>query len=141
MLITTKSKDEIRTIKAHLNNEVEMKDLGAAKKILGMEIMRDKVVGRLSLSQKGYIEKVLRRFNMQNAKPVTTPLRAHFRLSSIPSLQSNEEVDYKSKVPYSSVVGSLMYAMACSHPDLAYAFSKYMEKPGKEHWKVVQWIM
>ena len=43
MLITTKSKEEIRTIKAHLNNEVEMKDLGAAKKILGMEIMRDSV--------------------------------------------------------------------------------------------------
>ena len=58
-----------------------MKDLGAAKKILGMEIMRDRVARRLSLSQKGYIEKVLRKFNMQNAKPVTTPLAAHFRLS------------------------------------------------------------
>ena len=41
-----------------------MKDLGAAKKILGMEILRSKAVGRLSLSQKGYIEKVLHRFNM-----------------------------------------------------------------------------
>ena len=41
-----------------------MKDLGAAKKILGMEILRDRVAGRLSLSQKGYIEKVLCRFNM-----------------------------------------------------------------------------
>ena len=49
-----------------------------------------------------------------------------------------------SRVPYSSVVGSLMYAMVCSLPDLAYAVSavsKYMEKPGKEHWKAVQWIM
>ena len=59
-----------------------MKDLGAAKKILGMEIMRDIVAGRLSLSHKGYTEKVLRRFNMLNVKPVTTPLAAHFRLSS-----------------------------------------------------------
>ena len=59
-----------------------MKDPGASKKILGMEILRNKVAIRLSLSQKGYIEKVLRRFNMQNAKPVTTPLAAHFRLSS-----------------------------------------------------------
>ena len=44
----------------------------------------------------------------------------------------------------SSVVGSLMYAMVCSRPDLAYAISsvsRYMEKSGKEHWKVVQWIM
>ena len=58
-----------------------MKDLGVAKKILGMEIMRDRVERRLSLSQKGYIEKVLHRFNMQNVKPITTPLAAHFRLS------------------------------------------------------------
>ena len=59
-----------------------MKDLGVAKKILEMEILRDRVASRLSLSKKGYIEKVLRRFNMQNAKPVTTLLTAHFRLSS-----------------------------------------------------------
>ena len=59
-----------------------MKDLGAAKKILGIKILRDRVARRLSLSQKGYIEKVLRRFNMQNVKLVTTSLAAHFRLSS-----------------------------------------------------------
>ena len=40
-----------------------MKDLGAAKKILGMEILRDRVARRLSVSQKGYIEKVFHRFN------------------------------------------------------------------------------
>ena len=81
---------------------------------------------------------------MQNAKPITTPLVAHFRLSSALCPQSDEKVDYMSRVPYSSVVGSLMYAIVCSHLDLAYAISavsKYMAKPGKEHWKVVQWIM
>ena len=52
MLIAAKSKEEIRTVKAQLNNDFEMKDLGAAKKILGMEIMRDRVAGRLSLSHK-----------------------------------------------------------------------------------------
>ena len=44
MLIAAKSKEEIRIVKAQLNNEFEMKDLGAAKKILGMEILRDIVV-------------------------------------------------------------------------------------------------
>ena len=102
------------------------------------------MVGRLSLSQKKYIEKMLHMFNMQNTKHVTTPLAAHFRLSSALCPQSNEEVDYISRVPYSSVVGSLMYDMVCSCPDLAYAVSainRYMEKLGKEHWKVIQWIM
>ncbi|KAF2303916.1 hypothetical protein GH714_024506 [Hevea brasiliensis] len=58
-----------------------MKDLGAAKKILGMEITRDKSVGKLFLSQQAYVEKVLKRFNMNNAKPVTVPFAAHFKLS------------------------------------------------------------
>ena len=133
MLIAAKSKEEIRIVKQQLNNEFKMKDLGAAKKILRMEIMRDGVVGRLSLSQKEYIEKVFHRFNIQNAKPITTPLAAHFRLSSTLCSQLDEEVDYMSRVPYSSVVGSLMYAMVCSCPDLAYAVNRYMEKLGKEH--------
>ena len=50
MLIAAKSKEEIRIVKAQLNNEFEMKGLGASKKILGMEILRDRVAGRLSLS-------------------------------------------------------------------------------------------
>ena len=99
------------------------------------------MAGRLSLSQKGYIEKLLRGFKMQNAKLVSTSLVAHLRLSSALCPQLDEEVDYMSRVPYSSVVGSLMYAMVCSRPYLAYAVSRYMSKLGKEHWKAIQWIM
>ena len=77
---------------------------------------------------------------MQNAKTVNTPLTAHFRLSSTLSPQSDDDVAYMSQVPYSSVVGSLMYAMVCSCPDLSYATSavnRYMANPGKEHRKTV----
>ena len=143
-MLTAKSKEDIRTLKARLNNEFEMKDLGVAMKILEIGILRDRVVGRLSFSHKGYIEKVLHRFNMQNAKPVTTPLAAHFRLSFALCPQSDEKVNYMSRVPYSSEVGSLMYAMVCSSLDLAYAVSvvsRYMEILGKKHWKAFQWIM
>ena len=55
-----------------------MKDLGAAKKILGMKIHRNRQEGKLFLSQKKYIEKVLERFGMLDAKPVKTPFDAHF---------------------------------------------------------------
>ena len=144
MLIAAKDQKEVRKVKAQLSSEFEMKDLGAAKKMLGMEILRDRSAGKLYMSQKRYIEKVLRRFNMQSAKPVSTPLAAHFRLSSALSPQSDSDDDYMSRVPYSSAVGSLMYAMVCSRPDLAYAVSvvsRYMANPGKEHWKAVQWIL
>ena len=53
----------------------------------------------------------------------------------------DEDVEYMSKVSYSSAVGSLMYAMVCSRPDLSYAMclvSRYMSNPGKEHWNAVQ---
>jgi ATP-binding cassette subfamily B (MDR/TAP) protein 1 len=48
-----------------------------------------------------------------------------------------------SRVPYSSAVSSLMYAMVCTRPDLSHALSVvsgFMANPGKEHWRVVQWI-
>ncbi|KAG8493847.1 hypothetical protein CXB51_011132 [Gossypium anomalum] len=144
MLIAAKDKGEIRKVKAQLSEEFEMKDLGPAKKILGMEILRDRKTSKLYLSQKGYIEKLLCRFNMRSAKPVSTPLAAHFRLSSALSPQSDDEIEYMSHVPYSSAVGSLMYAIVCSRPDLSYAVSavsRYMANPGKEHWKAVQWIL
>jgi len=120
-----------------------MKDLGAAKKILGMKITRDRKSSKLYLSQRGYIDKVLRRFNMHNTKPVSTPLAAHFRLSSDLCPKSDDEIVYMSRVPYSSAVGSLMYATVCSRPDLSHALSvvsRFMANPGKEHWRVVQWI-
>ena len=58
-----------------------MKDIGSTKKILGMEILKHKQENELYLSKKWYIEKVLHRFNMENAKSVSTPLVAHFRFS------------------------------------------------------------
>lgn len=58
-----------------------MKDLGPTKKILVMQIMRDKQSEILQLSQAKYIHRVLQRFNMGKAKPVSTPLASHFRLS------------------------------------------------------------
>ncbi|KAG8481971.1 hypothetical protein CXB51_026890 [Gossypium anomalum] len=125
MLKAAKDKGEIRKVKAQLSEEFEMKDLGPVKKILGMEILRDRKASKLYLSQKGYIEKVLCRFNMQSAKPVSTPLVAHFRLSSALSPQSDDEIEYMSHVPYSSAIGSLMYAMVCSRPDLSYAVSAF----------------
>ena len=64
---------------------------------------------------------MLRKFNMQNVKPVTTSLAAHFKLSYALCQQSDEEVDYMFRVPYSSAMGSLMYAMMCLHLDFAYA--------------------
>jgi hypothetical protein len=109
MLIVAKSRREITTLKKLLSSEFEMKDLGAAKKILGMEITRDKKASLLFLSQHAYIEMVLRRFNMHDAQHVSTPIAPHFKLSAKQCASSNEDIEYMSKVLYCSAVGSLMY--------------------------------
>ena len=59
MLITSRNQDEMCRLKAQLSKEFEMKDLGEAKKILGMEIERDRQRGTLCLTQKQYLKKVL----------------------------------------------------------------------------------
>ena len=98
-----------------------MKDLGAAKQILGMRIIRDKANGTLKLSQSEYVKKVLSRFNMNEAKPVSTPLGSHFKLSKEQSPKTEEERDHMSKVPYASAISNLMYAMVCTRIDIAHA--------------------
>jgi hypothetical protein len=89
------------------------------------------------------VKKVLERFSMENAKPISTPLANHFRLSTTQCPKIVEDSEDMSKVPYASAVGCLIYAMVCTRSDLAYAVSvvsKYMTNPGRQHWDAVKWI-
>jgi hypothetical protein len=144
MLVAGSNMQDINELKKKLANSFEMKDLGATKKILGMRITRDRKKHKLALSQGEYIKKVLERFRMQNAKPVSTPLESHLKLTKEMCPKTQEEIQYMSRVPYSSAVGSLMYAMVCTRPYIAHAVgvvSKYMNNPSKEHWEAVKWIL
>ena len=144
MLIAGSSMAEIKQLKKQLSMEFAMKNLGAAKKILGMRIERDRAVGTVKLSQESYIKKVLSRFNMQDAKAVNTPLASHFKLSKEQSPKTVEEHDSMKKISYASAVGSLMYAMVCTRPDIAHAVGvvcRYMDVPGRQHWEAVKWIL
>lgn len=81
MLIATKDKSEIAKLKAQLNSEIEMNDLGAVNIIHSMEITRERKFSKLYLNQNGYVKKVIRRFNIHDAKPASTPLVSYFKLS------------------------------------------------------------
>jgi len=77
---------------------------------------------------------------MLDAKPVKTTLASHFQLSTDLSPQTDEE-KYMSHVPFASAVGSIMYAMVCTRPDISHAVSvvsQYMERPGKGCWQAVK---
>ncbi|KAE8685870.1 cytochrome P450 71A9-like [Hibiscus syriacus] len=144
ILVAGSDMQEIINLKQKLSKQFAMKDLGAAKQILGMRIKRDTKSGTLMLSQAEYINKVLSRFNMQDAKPVSTPLGVHFRLSKEQSPKTEEERAHMVKVSYASAIGSLMYAMVCTRPDIAQAVravSRYMNNSGKVHWEAAKWIL
>ncbi|KAH9687881.1 Integrase catalytic domain-containing protein [Citrus sinensis] len=144
MLIACKVREEIEDLKKILSSEFDMKNLGIAKKILGVEIERDRAAGVMFLSQKKYLTRVLHSFQMLNSKPVGTPLAAHFRLSNLQCRKISEEKLEIEDVPYANAVGCLMYAMVLIRPDISHVVSvvsRYMATPGNEHWKAVKWIM
>ncbi|GLJ31516.1 hypothetical protein SUGI_0632490 [Cryptomeria japonica] len=133
MLIAGSNMQHINDLKQKLARSFAMKDLGVAKQILGMRITRDRKNRTLNLSQSEYIKKVLKRLNMQDAKAVSTPLASHFKLTKEMCPKAQEKVNKMSNIPYSSVVGSLMYAMVCTRPDIAHAVgvvSRFMSNPG-----------
>ena len=144
MLIVGRNASRIEKLKQDLSKSFAMKDLGPAKQILGMSIVRDRKVKKLWLSQEKYIEKVLQRFYMNNSKVVSTPLATHFKLSEKHCPSSDQEKEDMKKVPYASAVGSLMYAMVCTRPDISHAVSvvsRFLSNPGREHWNAVKWIL
>ncbi|KAE8668465.1 Flavonol synthase/flavanone 3-hydroxylase [Hibiscus syriacus] len=121
MLVARPNKDHIEELKTQLAKEFEMKDLGSTNKILGMQIHRDRSNRNIWLSQKNYLKKILSRFNIQDCKPISNPLPINFKLSSSMSPSCEEERMEISRVPYASAVGSLMFAMICTRPDIAQA--------------------
>nr|GEV74050.1 retrotransposon protein, putative, Ty1-copia subclass [Tanacetum cinerariifolium] len=127
------SKAEIGSTKSLLKKEFKMKELREAKKILGMEIVRDRSRKILRVSQSRYVSKILNNFIIDNGKSVKMSLGGHFKLSLKDFPIRDCDVERMSKVPYANAVGSLMYLMVCTRPDIAYAVSvvsKYLTNTG-----------
>lgn len=139
MFIATKNMSEINKLKAQLSSEFEMKDLRATKKILVIEIRRDRKTGKLYLSQKNYFEKVLKHFGRRDSKLVSTPLASHFKLSA----DLSPQIKYMSHVPYTSAVGSLICSIVCTRSNISHVVSvcRYMECPEKAHCQAVKLIL
>ncbi|CAL5323559.1 unnamed protein product [Camellia sinensis] len=126
----------INRLKLELSKSFAIKYLGLAKQILGMKIIRDRKKGLIWLSQESYIEKVLERFNMDKAKPISCPLVGHFKLSSNQCSTSEKDNEEILKIPYASTVSSSMYAMVCTRSDIAHyvdVVRRFFSNPGKEH--------
>nr|GEY33993.1 hypothetical protein [Tanacetum cinerariifolium] len=110
----------LQDVKSYLGRSFAMKDLEEAAYILGIKIYRDRSKPLISLCQKAYIEKILKRFYMENSKRGTIQMQEKLKLRSI------------------------MYVMRCTHPDVAFAqnmTSHFQQNPGEEHWTAVKNIL
>ena len=107
------------SVKFSLSSQFDM--LGEANYILGIKLWRDRKSRILGLSQTRYIDKVLERFSMQNFKRGLLPFRHGLPLSNDQRPKTLEEENMMRQILYASAVGSLMYAMHCTRPDIYYS--------------------
>jgi hypothetical protein len=134
----------LEAVKDSLKNSFSMKDLGEAAYILGIKIYRDRSRRLIGLSQSTYIDKVLKRFNMHEAKKGFLPASHGIHLSKTQGPSTPDEQRRMDKIPYASAIGSIMYAMVCTRPDVSYALSatsRYQANPGESHWTAVKSIL
>ncbi|KAK8596896.1 hypothetical protein V6N12_065375 [Hibiscus sabdariffa] len=134
----------LQSIKTWLSSCFSMKDLGEAAYILGVKIYRDRSRRLLGLSQSTYIDKVLKRFSMEESKRGFLPMRHGISLSKEMCPSTPQERERMSQIPYASAIGSIMYAMICTRLDLSYALSmtsRYQANPGEGHWTAVKNIL
>ncbi|KAL6532370.1 hypothetical protein OROGR_014340 [Orobanche gracilis] len=117
----TGTPEELNKTAEYLKNEFEMKDLGKTKFCLGFQI--EHVRGGLFVHQSSYTEKVLKRFYMDKAHPLTSPMVVRtLEVSKDPfrPLENGEKI-LGPEVPYLSAIGALTYLANCTRPDIAFS--------------------
>jgi hypothetical protein len=135
------SRGAIGTFKAELRTVLKIKDLGDLHWLLGIEVKRDRKSRTISLSQRAYIQKILERFNLQDANPLGTPLDPHHKLSLSQCPSTPRQFEDMRGIPYREAIGSLMYAALGTRPDISFAvsfLSQFMQNPGRPHWEAVK---
>jgi len=135
------SKQVILQFKDRLCETLHIKDLGELHWLLGIEVKRDRVRHTITLSQHSYIDKIVERFSLQDAKPVSTPLDPHHQLMIAQCPSTPRQYEDMRNVPYHEAIGSLMYSALGMRPDITFTItflSQFMQNPMRQHWDAVK---
>lgn len=144
LILASDSMQLLEEVKRALKSGFKMTDLGELKHFLGIQVAREREKRKIWLSQQHYITQILRKYGMQDCKSVKTPLDTSQKLQKTMQPKNEEEKQQMSAIPYRQAVGSLIYAMQGTRPDIAAAIgsvSQYMENPGMQHWTAVKRIL
>ena len=133
------SLDQINKIKAALSKRYDMNDLGETRTFLGLRIRRNRKQRTIMIDQSRYIGEVLDRFGMSDCNPARTPLPSGIILEKNKGL-----ADEKFRSHYQQLIGSLMYAMIGTRPDIAYAVTRlaqFSSNPSQDHLKAAKHVL
>lgn len=137
VIVTGSSADIIAQVKQQLKQRFEMTDSGACKFVLGIELV-DHDDGSVTLCQRRYIDDILRRFGMEECKPVASPVDISMKMFKFgPDSAATD-------APYREAVGALMHLMCATRPDIAFVVgmvARFMESPQDVHWTAVKHIL
>ncbi|GJT23042.1 retrotransposon protein, putative, ty1-copia subclass [Tanacetum coccineum] len=134
----------LQDVKSYLERYFAMKDLGEAAYIIGIKIYQDRSKRLIGLCQSAYIEKILKRYYMENSKRGTIPMQEKLKLSKSDGASTPAEKRRMSNVPYALAVGSIMYAVRCTRLDVAFTqniTSRFQQNPGELHWTTIKNIL
>ena len=121
-----------------------MKEMGEGSYVLGVKIIKDRSKRLLGLSHETYIQKMLRFFYMHDYKSTDIHVEKKLSLSLDMCPKTPNEKEQMSKVPYSSFISNLMYAMMCTRPDICHVVglvSRFQSNPGQKHWMEMKRIL
>ena len=127
LLIAGSNNTSLNDVKEMLKRRFKMKDMGPLKHFLGIDFKQSE--GEIKMTQKRHIERMLIRFGMSECKPRPTPCEQKLHFDT-----EGEVID---STGYRRIVGSLIYIMTCTRPDLGWVVSKlsqYLAEPKQQHW-------
>lgn len=120
LIIAASSNDALSTFKQNMKFKFNMKDLGKLSYFLGIQF--EQKGDEIKMNQTKYILKMLERFGMSECKARSTP--SEQKLEGIPVADENEQSEPVDPKEYREIVGSLIYAMTCTRPDISWIVSK-----------------
>ena len=131
IIVASSNVSMLDEVKAMLSQNIKMKDLGVISRFLGIDFKS--VPGKITIDQEHYLSKVSERFGMTNCKSLPSEQKLIF----------SENAEPFDSTKYREAIGSLIYAMTCTRPDISWIVTKlaeYSQNPTVDHWTAVKHV-
>ena len=138
IILAGKSDKRRKEVKRDLAKKFNIKDMGKLHHFLGKKIIQYENTGEVWIGQPAYTENLLQKFEMDQAKPVGTPVDS---MKLVKAAEDDKQIDQQL---YQSAIGSLMYLSVGTRSDITFAVNnvaKFSERPTNQHWTAVKRIM